>query len=67
MVRWENPFGQSRLSDEEIASIIDAAVSKSGAESMRDMGKVMGILKPQLQGRADIGAVRARLKARLNA
>jgi len=53
------------LSDDEIADLIDQALAKTGAESMRDMGKVMGILKPQLQGRADMGAVSGKIKAKL--
>lgn len=53
------------LSEEEIATLIDAAISESGASSMKEMGKVMGILKPQLQGRADMGAVSGRIKQRL--
>jgi len=60
-------FMPAALSDEEIDAAIDAAVAASGAESMRDMGKVMGILKPELQGRADMGAVSGRVKARLGA
>lgn len=54
------------LTDEEISALIEDAVAKSGAESMKDMGKVMGILKPQLQGRADTGAVSGKIKARLS-
>ena len=53
------------LTDEEISELIDGAMAESGAESMRDMGKVMGILKPQLQGRADMGAVSGKIKAKL--
>lgn len=53
------------LSDAEIDALIDAAVAETGAAGIKDMGKVMGILKPQLQGRADMGAVSARIKARL--
>jgi hypothetical protein len=53
------------LSDEELAALVDAAVAETGAESMRDMGKVMGILKDKVRGRADMGAVSARVKARL--
>jgi len=53
------------LTEDEISALIDAAMSESGAESMRDMGKVMAILKPQLQGRADIGAVSGKIKAKL--
>ena len=45
--------------------LIDAAMQATGASSMKDMGKVMGQLKPKLQGRADMGAVSALIKARL--
>lgn len=58
-------FLPAALSEAEIDSAIDAAIAASGAESMRDMGKVMGILKPELQGRADMGAVSGRVKGRL--
>ncbi len=54
------------LSEDEISSLIDDALKESGAESMRDMGKVMAILKPKLQGRADMGAVSGKIKTRLN-
>ena len=54
------------LSETEIAEQIDAAVSASGASGMQDMGKVMGILKPKMQGRADMGAVSKLIKARLS-
>ena len=53
------------LSDTEIDTLIDEAISETGAASMQDMGKVMGILKPKAQGRADMGAVSARVKERL--
>jgi len=53
------------LSAAEIAALIDAAVASTGAGGMQDMGKVMGVLKPQVQGRADMGAVSAAVKARL--
>lgn len=53
------------LSTAEIAALIDAAVASTGAGGMQDMGKVMGVLKPQVQGRADMGAVSAAVKARL--
>jgi uncharacterized protein YqeY len=55
----------SQLSDPEIDTLIEAAIKETGAASMRDMGKVMAILKPQVQGRADVGAVSAKVKARL--
>lgn len=55
------------LADDELDGLIAGAIRDSGAESMRDMGKVMGILKPQVEGRADMGAVSAKVKTRLNA
>ena len=54
------------LSEAEIDALIDAAIGETGATGMKDMGKVMGLLKPKLQGRADMGAVSARVKARLS-
>ena len=54
-----------QLSDAELDAIVDAAISSSGAESIRDMGKVMGIVKAKAAGRADMGAVGAKVKARL--
>jgi uncharacterized protein YqeY len=54
-----------QLGDEDIAALIDAAMADTGASSIKDMGKVMGQLKPKLQGRADMGAVSAMIKARL--
>ena len=50
------------LSDEEVLQMIEAAVSESGAESVRDMGKVMGLLKPKMQGRADMAVVSQKVK-----
>ena len=60
-------FMPAALSEAEIDAAIDAAIAASGAESMRDMGKVMSMLKPELQGRADMGAVSGRVKGRLGA
>lgn len=57
----------AQLSEAEIARLIDEAIAQTGAESVRDMGKVMGIIKPKAQGRADMAAVSARIKARLSA
>ncbi|MDG0969415.1 MAG: GatB/YqeY domain-containing protein [Porticoccaceae bacterium] len=59
-------FLPKALSDEEINAMVIQAISESGAESMRDMGKVMAILKPQIQGRADGGAVSGLVKIALN-
>jgi uncharacterized protein len=49
----------------EIDALIGAAIASSGAASIRDMGKVMGLIKPQVAGRADMGAIGAKIKARL--
>jgi len=57
----------AQLSTEELASVIDEAIKASGAESIRDMGKVMGQIKAKAAGRADMGAVSAAVKERLNA
>jgi hypothetical protein len=58
-------FLPAALGDEEIMSIIEAAIAETGAESMRDMGKVMGIVKPKVQGRADVGKVSGLVKQKL--
>ncbi|WP_456444335.1 GatB/YqeY domain-containing protein [Thiolapillus sp.] len=55
-----------QLSEEEIAALIDEALAATGASSMKDMGKLMGWLKPKLQGRADMGAVSASIKQKLS-
>lgn len=55
-----------QLSDAEIDALVAEAISATGAEGMKDMGKVMGMLKPKLQGRADMGAVSGKIKAQLN-
>jgi uncharacterized protein YqeY len=54
------------LSEEEIAELITQAIAETGAESMRDMGKVMGLLKPKMQGRADMGKVSGLIKQKLS-
>ena len=53
------------LSQKEIASLIDEAIASTGAASMQDMGKVMGLLKPQMTGRADMGKIGGLIKQRL--
>ena len=58
-------FLPTALSEAEIDSLIATAIADTGAASMKDMGKVMGILKPQLQGRADMAAVSQQIKAQL--
>jgi hypothetical protein len=54
-----------QLSTAEVEAAVAAAISESGAASAKDMGKVMGLLKPRLAGRADMGQVSALIKARL--
>lgn len=58
-------FMPQPLSDEEVAALLDKAIADSNAQSMQDMGKVMGLLKPQIQGRADMGKVSGLVKAKL--
>ena len=55
-----------QLSQDEILVLVDEAISATGAESMRDMGKIMGMLKPKLQGRADMGQVSGLIKSKLS-
>jgi uncharacterized protein YqeY len=59
-------FLPEALTDDEIAGMVKAAIAESGAESVRDMGKVMAILKPELQGRADVGSVSQIVKKTLS-
>lgn len=58
-------FMPQALSEEEIDTMVSDAVIKSGAESVKDMGKVMGLLKSPMQGRADMSVVSAKIKAAL--
>ena len=58
-------FLPRQLSDDEITAAIDAVVKETGAESIRDMGKVMGSLKAKFTGQMDFGAVGAKVKDRL--
>ncbi|KGJ89274.1 GatB/YqeY domain-containing protein [Thalassotalea sp. ND16A] len=60
-------FLPQALSADEIAQLIADAIAQTGAASMADMGKVMGILKPQMQGKADLGQVSGQVRAALNA
>ena len=54
------------LSEDEIVAIVEAAIAQTGASSTADMGKVMGIVKPQVQGRGDMGAVSGIVKQKLS-
>lgn len=59
-------FLPAAMSDEEISAEIEAAIAESGASNIRDMGAVMNILRPKIQGRADMGAVSGKVKAALS-
>ncbi len=54
-----------QMSDAEVDALIDDAIASTGAASMKDMGKVMGMLKAPLAGKADMGAVSGKIKSRL--
>ncbi|MEH6530768.1 MAG: GatB/YqeY domain-containing protein [Photobacterium frigidiphilum] len=58
-------FMPQPLSDDEVIALLDEAVASTGAVSMQDMGKLMGVLKPLIQGRADMGKVSQLVKAKL--
>lgn len=55
----------AQLSDDEIAEILDKVIAETGATSMKDMGKVMGVLKPLVAGKADMGKLSGLIKAKL--
>ena len=54
------------LSDAEVEALVAEAISSTGAESMKDMGKVMAQIKPKAQGRADMGKISGMIKAAIN-
>ncbi|ARR48344.1 GatB/YqeY domain-containing protein [Photobacterium damselae subsp. damselae] len=58
-------FMPQPLSNDEVAALLDEAIAATGAAGMQDMGKVMGVLKPQIQGRADMGKVSQLVKTKL--
>ncbi|KAE8176477.1 GatB/YqeY domain-containing protein [Photobacterium carnosum] len=58
-------FMPQPLSEDEVSALLDDAISATGAVNMQDMGKVMGVLKPQIQGRADMGIVSKLVKIKL--
>ncbi|MGF1911147.1 GatB/YqeY domain-containing protein [Vibrio kasasachensis] len=58
-------FMPQPLTEDEVAQLIEAAIAESGAAGMQDMGKVMGVLKPQIQGRADMGKVSGLVRTKL--
>ncbi len=55
-----------QLAEDEVDLLITAAMEQTGAQTMKDMGKVMGIVKSKVQGRADMGAVSVKIKAQLS-
>ena len=59
------PYLPAQLSDAELDALIADAISSTGAATIKDMGKVMGVVKSKAAGKADMGAVGARIKAKL--
>ena len=59
------PYLPAQLSDAELDALIAEAITSTGAASIKDMGKVMGVVKSKAAGKADMGAVGARIKAKL--
>ena len=59
------PYLPAQLSDAELDALIAEAIASTGAASIKDMGKVMGVVKAKAAGKADMGAVGARIKAKL--
>ena len=64
-IAWLTQYLPAQLGDAELEALIREAIAATGAASMKEMGKVMGILKPKVQGRTDIGALSARIKTAL--
>ena len=61
-----NNYRPAQLSEAEISSAVDQAIADSGASSMQDMGKLMGLLKSRLEGRADMGPVSTLIRSKLS-
>ena len=61
-----NNYMPKQLSEAEIATAVDKAIADTGASSMQDMGKLMGLLKGQLDGKADMGAISSLIRAKLS-
>ena len=59
-------FLPDQLSDDEVSGLVKSAIAETGAASMQDMGRVMAIVKPQVQGKADMSAVSGQVKAQLS-
>jgi len=65
-IGWLTDYLPAQLSEAEVDALIREAIAATGATSMKDMGKVMGMVKPRAQGRTDMGALSARIKAALS-
>ena len=61
-----NSYMPEQLSDKEVRAVVEKAITDSGADSMKDMGKLMGMLKVQLDGKADMGLVSRLIKDKLS-
>ena len=64
-IAWLTQYLPAQFGDAELEALIRDAIAATGAASMKEMGKVMGVLKPKVQGRTDIGALSARIKTAL--
>jgi uncharacterized protein YqeY len=64
-IGWLADYLPAQLSDQELDALVKSAIAESGAASLKDMGKVMALVKPKAQGRCDMGALSARIKAAL--
>ena len=64
-IAWLTAYLPAQLGDSEVEAMIREAIAATGAASMKEMGKVMGMLKPKVQGRTDMGALSARIKTAL--
>ena len=61
-----NLYMPKQLSESEIESVVDQVISQTGASGMQDMGKLMGVLKGELSGKADMGIVSKIIKSKLS-
>jgi len=66
-IAWLVGYLPAQLSDTELDALVREAITTTGAASIKDMGKVMGLVKPRAQGRCDMGQLSARIKAALGA
>ena len=64
-IAWLTQYLPAQLGDAELETLIRETIAATGAASMKEMGKVMGVLKPKVQGRTDIGVLSARVKKAL--